>query len=100
MLRGYHLVVLVTRAKRPIWARSGRLPRRRCMGTFMKLGTLQGLLARGSRHANDLSCLAAHDVQRFDDALPPGLELEWLGTAGFRLGYQGTQILIDPYLTR
>jgi L-ascorbate metabolism protein UlaG (beta-lactamase superfamily) len=66
----------------------------------MKLGMLQGLLARGSRHANDLSCLTAHDVKRFDGALPPGLELEWLGTAGFRLGYQGTQLLIDPYLTR
>lgn len=32
--------------------------------------------------------------------LPAGLELTWLGTAGFRLGYQGTVIWIDPYVTR
>jgi L-ascorbate metabolism protein UlaG (beta-lactamase superfamily) len=33
-------------------------------------------------------------------ALPPGLELTWLGTAGFRLAYEGTVIWIDPYVTR
>lgn len=32
--------------------------------------------------------------------LPKGLELTWLGTAGFRLAYQGTVIWIDPYVTR
>ena len=32
--------------------------------------------------------------------LPSGLELTWLGTAGFRLAYQGTVIWIDPYVTR
>jgi len=32
--------------------------------------------------------------------LPPGLELTWLGTAGFRLAYQGTTLWIDPYVTR
>jgi L-ascorbate metabolism protein UlaG (beta-lactamase superfamily) len=32
--------------------------------------------------------------------LPAGLELEWLGTAGFRLSYQGQHVLIDPYRTR
>lgn len=32
--------------------------------------------------------------------LPAGVELEWLGTAGFRLSYQGQHLLIDPYLTR
>lgn len=32
--------------------------------------------------------------------LPNGLELTWLGTAGFRLAYQGTVIWIDPYVTR
>jgi L-ascorbate metabolism protein UlaG (beta-lactamase superfamily) len=33
-------------------------------------------------------------------SLPAGLELTWLGTAGFRLAYQGTVVLIDPYVTR
>lgn len=51
----------------------------------------------------------AHDLQVADElswgasaplTLPPGLELEWLGTSGFRLQYQGFQLLIDPYLTR
>lgn len=32
--------------------------------------------------------------------LPPGLELTWLGTAGFRLAYQGVVVWIDPYVTR
>jgi L-ascorbate metabolism protein UlaG (beta-lactamase superfamily) len=32
--------------------------------------------------------------------LPPGLELTWIGTAGFRLAYQGTVVWIDPYVTR
>ncbi len=35
-----------------------------------------------------------------DSPLPPGLELTWIGAAGFRLAYQGTVIWIDPYVTR
>ena len=33
-------------------------------------------------------------------ALPPGLQLTWLGTAGFRFAYQGVVLWIDPYVTR
>ncbi len=33
-------------------------------------------------------------------ALPAGLELEWLGVAGYRLSYEGCTLLIDPYLSR
>jgi L-ascorbate metabolism protein UlaG (beta-lactamase superfamily) len=32
--------------------------------------------------------------------IPAGLEIEWLGTAGYRLTYEGQTLLIDPYLTR
>jgi L-ascorbate metabolism protein UlaG (beta-lactamase superfamily) len=32
--------------------------------------------------------------------LPAGLDLRWIGTAGFRLAYQGTVLWIDPYVTR
>jgi L-ascorbate metabolism protein UlaG (beta-lactamase superfamily) len=32
--------------------------------------------------------------------LAKGLELTWLGTAGFRLAYQGVVVWIDPYVTR
>jgi L-ascorbate metabolism protein UlaG (beta-lactamase superfamily) len=32
--------------------------------------------------------------------LTPGLELEWLGVAGYRLSYEGQTIYLDPYLSR
>ena len=32
--------------------------------------------------------------------LPDGLELEWLGVAGYRLTYEGVSILVDPYVSR
>ena len=32
--------------------------------------------------------------------LPRGLALTWLGTAGFRLAYEGFVLWIDPYVTR
>lgn len=33
-------------------------------------------------------------------ALPAGLELEWLGVAGYRLTYEGRTIYLDPYVSR
>src|SRR4051812_25086994 len=32
--------------------------------------------------------------------LPAGLELEWLGVAGYRLTYQGVTLFVDPYVSR
>ena len=32
--------------------------------------------------------------------LPAGLEIEWLGVAGYRLTYEGVSIFIDPYVSR
>ena len=32
--------------------------------------------------------------------LPDGLELRWLGVAGYRLSYQGHALYIDPYISR
>lgn len=32
--------------------------------------------------------------------LPPGLDLEWLGVAGYRLTYENISILVDPYVSR
>ena len=32
--------------------------------------------------------------------LAPGLELEWLGVAGYRMTYEGQTLYIDPYLSR
>lgn len=58
------------------------------------------LLQRGARHENDRSATAELNWSHTDLALPPGLELQWLGTSGFRLAYQGHQLLIDPYVSR
>lgn len=52
------------------------------------------------RHRNDPSVQADLDWARHGVDLPEGLEIQWLGTAGFRLAYEGTTVLIDPYLSR
>ncbi|HWL89680.1 MAG TPA: MBL fold metallo-hydrolase, partial [Polyangiaceae bacterium] len=65
------------------------------------------------RHLQSFAHFAAHRAERErDDAavlrelasvplsLPAGLELEWLGTAGYRLTYEHHTIFIDPYLSR
>ena len=54
---------------------------------------------RGSRRRND-HATAEQLAWRATTTLPPGLEMRWIGTAGFRLAYQGTVIWIDPYVTR
>jgi L-ascorbate metabolism protein UlaG (beta-lactamase superfamily) len=54
--------------------------------------------ARGERERDDADAmreLAAGPLQ-----LAAGLELEWLGVAGYRLSYEGQTIYIDPYLSR
>lgn len=33
-------------------------------------------------------------------ALPPGLQVQWLGVSGYRMSYQGHTLLIDPYFSR
>ncbi|HVK76701.1 MAG TPA: MBL fold metallo-hydrolase [Kofleriaceae bacterium] len=70
------------------------------------LGHLASLLAftarRGARATADQAAqvdLAWERSPRAGD-LPAGLELEWLGTAGFRIAYAGQHLLVDPYLTR
>src|SRR4051812_45280307 len=47
---------------------------------------------------DDLSALA--DFERVPLGLPPGLELEWLGVAGYALTYEQTTVLVDPYVSR
>lgn len=58
------------------------------------------MVQRGTRHQNDRSAATELNWSQTDLGLPPGLELQWLGTSGFRLAYEGHQILIDPYVTR
>lgn len=58
------------------------------------------LLAPKARHQNDQSAAAETNWRHYPIELPPGLEIQWLGTAGFRLSYQGTDIITDPYISR
>lgn len=56
------------------------------------------LARRDERERADTAAL--RDLSRKPPALPRGLEIEWLGTAAYRLTYEGQTLLIDPYLTR
>jgi L-ascorbate metabolism protein UlaG (beta-lactamase superfamily) len=61
-------------------------------------GFARFLARRDARERADTA--AQHDLAKARLPLPPGLEIEWLGTAGYRLIYSGQALLIDPYLTR
>lgn len=58
------------------------------------------LARRGAHSAADHAAQRELAAKSLAGVLPPGLELTWLGTAGFRFFYQGHTLLIDPYLTR
>jgi L-ascorbate metabolism protein UlaG (beta-lactamase superfamily) len=70
------------------------------LGPLGHVGSALAYFATARRqHASDLLTvqqLAWPESVR----LPAGLELTWLGTAGFRFAYQGTVVYIDPYVTR
>ena len=53
---------------------------------------------RGERERDDAD--AMRELASRPLALARGLELEWLGVAGYRLSYEGETIYIDPYLSR
>jgi L-ascorbate metabolism protein UlaG (beta-lactamase superfamily) len=53
---------------------------------------------REQRERTDLA--AMRELAMTGLPLGRGLELEWLGTAGYRLTFDGQTLLIDPYLTR
>jgi L-ascorbate metabolism protein UlaG (beta-lactamase superfamily) len=53
---------------------------------------------REARERDDGAALK--ELARTPLPLPAGLEIEWLGTAGYRLTCDGHTLLIDPYLTR
>ena len=72
------------------------------LGPLGHLGAgLAYAMRREARRTADRS--AADDVaweRRGPVALPAGVELEWLGTSGFRISHAGFDLLIDPYLSR
>jgi len=49
-----------------------------------------------SRHDADALCA----LEAVPLALPPGLELEWLGVSGYRMTYEGVSLFVDPYVSR
>ena len=69
------------------------------LGPFGHAGALLRYAFTRKRQQRD-DAAAQHELAWSGAGLPPGLELEWLGAAGFRITYQGQHLLIDPYLTR
>jgi L-ascorbate metabolism protein UlaG (beta-lactamase superfamily) len=68
---------------------------------FQWVDLFSAMARPSARLAQDLSVLQAHQVSAQGGlGLPPGLSMQWLGTAGFRFTYQGYTILTDPYFTR
>jgi L-ascorbate metabolism protein UlaG (beta-lactamase superfamily) len=53
---------------------------------------------RGERERDDADAMRELAAKPLE--LAPGLELEWLGVAGYRLSCEGQTIYIDPYLSR
>jgi L-ascorbate metabolism protein UlaG (beta-lactamase superfamily) len=41
-----------------------------------------------------------HELEQRPLDLPAGLEIEWLGVAGFRLTFEAHTLIVDPYLSR
>jgi L-ascorbate metabolism protein UlaG (beta-lactamase superfamily) len=55
-------------------------------------------LSRRSRLRDDTQALDELETHAAD--LPAGLEIEWLGVSGYRLGFEGQALYVDPYVTR
>jgi len=53
---------------------------------------------RGERERDDAD--AMRELSATPLELARGLELEWLGVAGYRLTYEGETIFLDPYVSR
>ena len=75
----------------------------------MYLGAMAGIpaqlasLARFAAHRErreraDATALA--ELAQVPIGLPAGLEIEWLGTAGYRLTCEGQTLYVDPYVSR
>jgi L-ascorbate metabolism protein UlaG (beta-lactamase superfamily) len=43
---------------------------------------------------------ALRAFERVPLGLPAGLQLEWLGVAGYRITYEGVSVFVDPYVSR
>lgn len=69
------------------------------MSTAGHLTSLGRFLAhRARREREDAAAMA--ELTRVDLGLPPGLDVAWLGVAGYRLTYEGVSVYLDPYVSR
>lgn len=53
---------------------------------------------KGKHHRQDLAALRVLEQVPVD--LPDGLDIEWLGVAGYRITYDGQTLLLDPFVSR
>lgn len=53
---------------------------------------------KGRHHRADLEAL--RKLENVPVVLPDGLDIEWLGVAGYRLTYGGQTLLLDPFVSR
>jgi L-ascorbate metabolism protein UlaG (beta-lactamase superfamily) len=53
---------------------------------------------KGSQERHDREALLELEAAAL--ALPPGLELEWLGVSGYRMAFEDQTLFIDPYVSR
>ena len=68
-------------------------------GPLRHLGELAKARAtRRSAEREDSQALS--ELEAKPPALPAGLEIEWLGVSGYRIGFEGQTLFIDPYLSR
>jgi L-ascorbate metabolism protein UlaG (beta-lactamase superfamily) len=61
--------------------------------------SLAGFLVRRSERERE-DADAQRELEARPLGLPEGLDIEWLGVAGYLLTYQGRSLLIDPYFSR
>ncbi len=68
-------------------------------GIPAQLASLARFVAhRERREREDASALA--ELAQVPIGLPEGLEIEWLGTAGYRITAEGQTLYVDPYVSR
>lgn len=70
------------------------------LGPLGHVGSGLAYLATARRRERSDHATVAQLAWPSSSPLPRGLSLTWLGTAGFRLAYEGTVVLVDPYVTR
>ncbi|MGH2957639.1 MAG: MBL fold metallo-hydrolase [Solirubrobacterales bacterium] len=61
-------------------------------------GLVRSAAGKRSRIREDEQAL--RELQAQPVGLPDGLEIEWLGVSGYRLGFEGQTLYVDPYVSR